>query len=112
MTDDGMTLQTLLEKASDADLLHQMIGFAADRPMALEVEGRRGAEHGTRGAERLNHRNGHWERIRETWAGAVDLRILKLLKGSYFPTFLEPRRSAEKASAAVIQEAYVQERLN
>jgi transposase-like protein len=80
--------------------------------MALEVEGRRGAGHGARSAEHLNHRNGHRERIRGTWAGAVDLRIPKLLKGSYFNIFLEPRRSAEKAPVAVIREAYVQERLN
>ena len=44
----------------------------------------------------------------ETRAGTVDLRIPKLRKGSYFPGFLEPRRMAEKALAAVIQEAYIQ----
>jgi transposase-like protein len=58
MTDDRMTFQHLLEKASDADLLREMIGFAAERLMALEVEGLCGAGHGARSAERLNHRNG------------------------------------------------------
>ncbi len=108
MTDDRMALQTLLEKASDADLLREMIGFAAERLMALEVEGLCGAGHGARSAERSNHRNGYRDRLWETRAGAVDLRIPKLRKGSYFPFFLEPRRTAEKALIAVIQEAYVQ----
>ncbi len=76
--------------------------------MALEVEGLCGAGHGARSAERSNHRNGYRDRLWETRAGAVDLRIPKLRKGSYFPFFLEPRRTAEKALIAVIQEAYVQ----
>ena len=55
----------------------------------------------------LNSRNGYRERQWDTRAGSVDLKIPKLRKGSYFPGFLEPRRTAEKALAAVIQEAYV-----
>jgi transposase-like protein len=108
MTDDMMNLQTLLEKSSDADLLREMIGFAAQRLMELEVEGVTGAAHGARDAERINHRNGYRDRLWETRAGTVELRIPKLRKGSYFPGFLEPRRMAEKALTAVIQEAYVQ----
>ena len=108
MTDEIMTLRTLLEKSSDADLLREMIGFTAQRLMELEVEGLTGAGHGERSAERINHRNGYRDRDWETRAGTVELRIPKLRKGSYFPAFLEPRRMAEKALAAVIQEAYVQ----
>ena len=108
MTDDRMILQSLFEKAPDADLLREMLSFAAERLMALEVEALCGAEHGARSAERVNQRNGYRDRLWETRAGAVDLRIPKLRKGSYFPFFLEPRRSAEKALVAVIQEAYVQ----
>ena len=80
MTDDRMTLQTLLEKASDADFLREMIGFAADRLMALEVEGLCRAGHGARNPERSNHRNGYRDRLWETRAGAVDLKIPKLLR--------------------------------
>jgi len=107
MTDDKIALQELLEKSSDASLLREMIGFAAQRLMALETDALCGASHGERTAERINHRNGFRDRDWETRAGTVELRIPKLRKGSYFPGFLEPRRMAEKALTAVIQEAYV-----
>ncbi|MGB6255578.1 MAG: IS256 family transposase [Bradyrhizobium sp.] len=107
MTDEMMTLRTLLEKSSDTDLLREMIGFTAQRLMELEVEGLTGAAHGERSPERINQRNGYRDRLWETRAGTVELRIPKLRKGSYFPVFLEPRRLAEKALAAVVQEAYV-----
>jgi putative transposase len=108
MTDDMMSLRRLLEKSSDAELLREMVGFAAQRLMELEVEGLTGAAHGERSGDRINHRNGYRDRDWETRAGTVELRIPKLRRGSYFPGFLEPRRMAEKALAAVIQEAYVQ----
>ena len=108
MTTDMMSLRALLEKSSDVDLLREMIGFAAQRLMELEVGGLTGAGHGERSADRINHRNGYRDRDWETRAGTVELRIPKLRRGSYFPAFLEPRRMAEKALAAVIQEAYVQ----
>jgi putative transposase len=107
MTDEMMALRTLLEKSPDADFLREMIGFAAQRLMELEVEGLTGAPHGKRTAERMNQRNGYRDRAWETRGGTIDLRIPKLRKGSYFPGFLEPRRMTEKALAAVVQEAYV-----
>jgi transposase-like protein len=108
MTDDRIALREPLEKGSDATFLREMIGFAAQRLMELETDGLCGAAHGERSAERVNQRNGYRERDWQTRAGTVELRIPKLRRGSYFPGFLEPRRTAEKALTAVIQEAYVQ----
>ena len=108
MTEDMMSLRGLLEKSSDVDLLREMVGFAAQRLMELEVETLTGAAHGARDPDRINQRNGYRDRMWQTRAGTVELRIPKLRRGSYFPGFLEPRRMAEKALTAVIQEAYVQ----
>src|SRR6201999_3577430 len=108
MTDEMMNLRAMIEKSPDADLLREMIGFAAQRLMELEVEGLTGAAYGEKTPERLAQRNGFRDRTWETRAGTVELRIPKLRKGSYFPGFLEPRRMAEKALTAVVQEAYVQ----
>ena len=107
MTDDRMALIELIEKGADSDLVRELLAFAADRMMELEVEARTGAPAGARSADRFTHRNGYRERAWETRAGRIDLAIPKLRKGSYLPSFLEPRRTAEKALTAVIQEAYV-----
>ena len=98
-----------------------MIGVAAERLMALETEPLCGAAPGERSAGRINQRNGYplqrqrrscvaraGDRDWQTRAGTVELRIPKLRHGSYLPGFLEPRRMAEKALTAVIQEAYIQ----
>ncbi|WP_035994082.1 transposase [Bradyrhizobium sp. WSM1253] len=92
MTDDMMSLRTLVEKIPDADLLREMIGFAVQRLMELEVGGQTGRptreESRTPGpAQRLPRRT--WE----TRAGAVELRIPQAAQGSYFPDVLEPRRT-------------------
>ena len=108
MTKPMMDLRELVEKSGDADLLKEMIGFAAGRLMELEVGVRAGAAYGEKDPERKAQRNGYRERDWQTRAGNVELRIPKLRTGSYFPSFLEPRRAVEKALTAVIQEAYVQ----
>ena len=107
-TKSTIALTELAEKGADADLLRDMLQFVAQRLMDMDVESLCAAFYGERSPERLNSRNGYRERLWETRAGSVDLKIPKLRKGSYFPGFLEPRRTAEKALAAVIQEAYIQ----
>jgi len=88
-------------------MLRQMVQFMAQRLMDMDVESLCGAAYDEKSAERLNSRNGFRDRSWETRTGTVALKIPKLRQGSYFPGFLEPRRTAEKALAAVIQEAYV-----
>jgi putative transposase len=107
MTKASMALTELAEKGADTDLLRDMVQFVAQRLMDMDVESLCAAAYGERSLERANSRNGYRERAWDTRAGTVELKIPKLRRGSYFPGFLEPRRTAEKALAAVIQEAYV-----
>ena len=108
MTKQSIALSELVEKGADTDLLREMIQHVVQRVMDMDVENLCAAAYGERSAERQNSRNGSRERLWETRAGAVNVKIPKLRSGSYFPPFLEPRRTAEKALAAVIQEAYIQ----
>jgi putative transposase len=108
MTKLSIALTELAKKGADVDVLREMLQFVTQRMMDLDVEGLCGAPYGERRVPRENPRNGYRDRLWETRAGSIDLRIPKLRKGSYFPGFLEPRRTAEKALAAVIQEAYIQ----
>jgi putative transposase len=108
MTDMMMDLKMLLEKAPDADFLRETIGFAVKQLMEIEVAAIAGAAWGEKSGMRVAQRNGYRDRDWETRAGTIALRIPKLRKGSYFPGFLDPRRAAEKALTAVIQEAYIQ----
>ena len=107
MTDPRMALADLLEKGADADFLKDVLAFALQRLMDIEVDAACGAGLHARTPERVNSRNGYRERPLDTRVGTIDLQIPKLRKGSYFPSFLEPRRTVEKALTAVIQEAYV-----
>ena len=107
-TEPTIALADLVEKGADTDLLKQMIQHVVERVMDFDVENLCNAAYGERSVERANRRNGYRERLWETRAGSIAVKIPKLRSGSYFPPFLEPRRTAEKALAAVIQEAYVQ----
>jgi transposase-like protein len=101
MTDERMALIELIEKQADSDLVREMLAYAADRIMELEVELRTGAAKGARSPLREVQRNGYRERDWDTRAGRIALEIPKLRKGSYLPSFLEPRRTAENALVAL-----------
>jgi putative transposase len=107
MTEERMALLELIEKRADGDMVRELLAYAAERLMAVEVEGLCGAKHGERSLARTNQRNGYRERPWDTRAGRIELKVPKLRKGSYLPALLEPRRTAERALAAVVQEAYV-----
>lgn len=107
MTDERMALIELIEKQADSDFVRDMLAFAADRLMEMEMEARTGATKSTRSPLREVQRNGYRDRDWDTRAGGIALEIPKLRKGSYFRSFLEPRRTAKKALVAVIQKAYV-----
>jgi putative transposase len=109
MTMDRLALKELIDKGSDIDLLREMLAFVTGAMMEMEVENLTGAAHGERNPEvRLVQRNGYRARNWDTRAGTIPLAIPRLRQGSYMPSFLDPRRAAEKALTAVIQEAYVQ----
>ena len=108
MTNATIAFSELAEQGADADFIRQTLQHALQRLMEMDVEALCQAAYGERSEERINSRNGYRDRAYETRAGKVDLKIPKLRSGSYFPGFLEPRRTAEKALTAVIQEAYIQ----
>ena len=105
MTADEVVSYLLEEDG--ADFLRESLKWVVQQLMEAEVSELIGAEHGERSEERLTHRNGYRGRRWDTRAGEIELAIPKLRRGSYFPTFLEPRKRSEQALVAVVQEAYV-----
>ena len=107
-TNARLELIDIVENHASDNLLADMLAFAASQLMEMEVSAKTGAHLCERLAgARLTHRNGYRERPWQTRAGSLNLAIPKLRKGTYFPSFLEPRRLTEKALTAVIQEAYI-----
>jgi transposase-like protein len=107
MTEDRLPLAELLAKAGDGDFLRSVAEAVLQMLMEADVEGLIGAGRHERTGERLNYRNGFRDRTLDTRLGPMQLRIPKLRQGSYFPPFLEPRKTSEKALVAVIQEAWI-----
>src|SRR5687768_15746311 len=109
MTDNTMTLLLdQIQASTDGDFLRAIAAHTLQRLMEFEVDGLIGAGRHERSDERTTYRNGYRERQLETRLGTLDLKIPKLRQGTYFPAFLEPRKTAEKALTAVIQEAWIQ----
>src|SRR3954454_4663435 len=108
MTDERLPLIELLQKAGDGDFLRSVAEAVLQLLMEADVEGVIGAARHERTAERQTYRNGFRDRTLDTRLGTLQLRIPKLRTGpSYFPPFLEPRKTSEKALGAVIQEAWI-----
>ena len=108
MTEDRMALLELAEKHADGDFLRELGEYVLQRLMDAEAQSACGAGLHERTPERMNQRNGYRDRTLETRLGTMALRIPKLRQGSYYPSFLEPRKASEHALVAVVQEAYVQ----
>ena len=107
MTDERMAPAELLQKSGDGDFLRTVAEAVLQILMEADVEGLIGAGRHERTGDRLNYRNGYRDRSLDTRPGSLQLRIPKLRQGSYFPPFLEPRKTAEKALVTVIQEAWI-----
>ena len=107
MTEDRLPLAELLQKAGEGDFLRSVAEAVLQILMEADVEGLVGAGRHERSPERLNYRNGYRDRVLDTRLGSLQLRVPELRQGSYFPPFLEPRKTSEKALVAVIQEAWI-----
>src|SRR5690349_22159549 len=107
----SMALEDLLRKAQlseDVDFLREGVRVLVQALMELEVTEQVGARRYERTVERKGERNGSRDRRWDTRVGSLTLRVPRVRDGSYFPALLEPRRRAERALVAVVQEAYVQ----
>ena len=101
--------EVVAELMSDehADFVRESLRWMVGQLMEVEVSGLVGAELGERSKDRATHRNGYRSRRWDTRAGEIELQIPKLRQGSYFPSFLAPRKRSEQALVAVVQQAYV-----
>jgi len=107
---DSMAIEEVVRKVlvdEHADVLRESVRFMAQQLMEVEVSELVGAERGERTEDRATHRNGYRSRRWDTRAGELELQIPKLRRGSYFPSFLQPRKRSEQALVSVVQQAYV-----
>jgi len=105
MTADEVVAKLLSDE--HADVLRESLRWVVEQLMESEVSELVGAAWGERTDDRATHRNGYRQRRWDTRAGEIELQIPKLRRGSYFPSFLEPRRRSEQALLNVVQQAYV-----
>src|SRR4029453_17497535 len=105
-----MALAEVLRKAGveQADFLREGVRVLAQELMELELAEHVAAERHERTTERTGYRNGYRDRPWDTRVGSIELQVPRVRDGSFFPSLLEPRRRAEKALVAVVQEGYVQ----
>ena len=108
MTDDTMAFLHQLRERGGEDLLKDLAEAVLQKLMDYDVDNLIGAGRYERSDGRTTQRNGYRPRELETRLGTLELKIPKLRKGSYFPGFLEPRKTTERALVAVIQEAWIQ----
>jgi putative transposase len=107
MTDDRLPLAELMAKTGDGDFLRSVAESVLQIIMEADVDGLIGAGRHERSGERSTWRNGYRDRTLDTRLGTLNLKIPKLRTGAYFPGFLEPRKTVEKALVSVIQEAWI-----
>src|SRR5919109_1490225 len=105
-----MALAEVLRKAGvdQADFLREGVRVLAEELMEMEVAEHVGADRHERTSDRTGYRNGYRERPWDTRVGTIELKVPRVRDGSFFPSLLEPRRRAERALVAVVQEAYLQ----
>jgi transposase-like protein len=105
MTIEEVVRQVLRDE--HADVIRESVRAVAQELMEAEISELIGAQHGERSEDRATHRNGYRPRRWDTRAGEIELQIPKIRQGSYFPSFLQPRKRSEQALVSVVQQAYV-----
>src|SRR3954447_24952871 len=106
---DSMAIEEVVRMVmtEHGDVIRESVRWVVQEVMEAEVSELIGAERGERTEDRATHRNGYRARRWDTRAGEIELQIPKLRRGSYFPSFLQPRKRSEQALVAVVQQAYV-----
>jgi len=107
---DRMTIEEVVRQVlrdEHGDVIRESVRAVAQELMEAEISELIGAQHGERTEDRATHRNGYRPRRWDTRAGEIELQIPKMRQGSYFPSFLQPRKRSEQALVSVVQQAYV-----